>query len=108
MCVVVDKVDSDLGACTDPKIRPGAWAHDFSAYGSIQIEKISRAEVEKELSGLGVDPEAIDGILGAISLNSLQDLESESGPIPPLFGSPYLYNQTHQLKPPDWLRLTRE
>lgn len=46
---------------------------------SEQIEKIPRVEVEKELASVGVSSEAIDGILGTISLKSLQELEGITG-----------------------------
>ena len=40
-----------------------------------QIEKVARVDVEKELAALGLPAEAIDGILSAMALRSLDQLE---------------------------------
>ncbi|KAL3684003.1 hypothetical protein R1sor_002025 [Riccia sorocarpa] len=44
-----------------------------------KIEKIPRSEVEKELAGLGLPVEAVDTILQALTLRSLDDLEELLG-----------------------------
>lgn len=44
-----------------------------------KMDKISREEVEEELVKLGVSKQAIDGILGALSLGSLTELEDLLG-----------------------------
>ncbi|BFI29295.1 histidyl-tRNA synthetase [Marchantia polymorpha subsp. ruderalis] len=44
-----------------------------------KIEKIPRAEVEKELTALGLPVEAVDTILRALTLRSLDDLEELLG-----------------------------
>lgn len=41
----------------------------------LQIEKIPRAEVEKELAELSVPAEAVDGILEALAVRSLEAVE---------------------------------
>ena len=41
------------------------------------MEKISRQEVEDELLKLGVSKDAVDGILSALSLRSLSELEGK-------------------------------
>ncbi|BBN13604.1 hypothetical protein Mp_6g04930 [Marchantia polymorpha subsp. ruderalis] len=43
------------------------------------IEKIPRAEVEKELTALGLPVEAVDTILRALTLRSIDDLEELLG-----------------------------
>jgi hypothetical protein len=41
----------------------------------MQMEKLPRSEVEKELAELGVPAEAVDGILQALAVRSLEGVE---------------------------------
>jgi histidyl-tRNA synthetase len=61
--------------------RYGVEEGQFAAVAVVvdKMEKLPRDEVEKQLAELGVVPAAVDGILSALSLNSLEDLESLLG-----------------------------
>lgn len=54
-------------------IRTYAW--EVPRVCMFQLDKIPREEMESELAKLNVPNEAIDGILKALTLKSLDDLE---------------------------------